>query len=182
MRNNDGRFRKTTATGLVPLLLLAGCVARHMPDWSKVQAVSPDTETEVQLYKAQAPQGSRKIKGRFLSATGGAMTLKLEDGQTETFQRGDVRKVLTRRPIGKRWPGWAALGISLGVFSGFRSGDFTSTGKVFYVGIVPAAISTAFFYGSKMGGIYEVPPDQRDWYPQGPNPSATQAKKPEKPR
>ena len=43
MRGNDGRFRTITATGLIPLLLLMGlpgCVARHMPDWSKVQAVA----------------------------------------------------------------------------------------------------------------------------------------------
>ena len=41
-RNNGGRFRKTIATGLVPLLflsLLSAYVARHMPDWSRVQVV-----------------------------------------------------------------------------------------------------------------------------------------------
>ena len=43
-RTNGGWLSKTTATGLLPLLILAsfpGCTARHMPDWSEVQAVVP---------------------------------------------------------------------------------------------------------------------------------------------
>ena len=39
-----------------------------MPNWSRVQAVPPKTKIEVQLYKDEAPQGSRKVKGRFDSA------------------------------------------------------------------------------------------------------------------
>ena len=66
-----------------------------MPDWSKVQAVPPQTKTEVQLYKDDAPQGSRKIKGRFDSATDGSITLKLKDGQSRTLQKQAVRKVPT---------------------------------------------------------------------------------------
>ena len=48
----------TTATGLVLLLLLfllPPCAAKHMPDWSRVQAVPPKTKIEVQLYKDEAP-------------------------------------------------------------------------------------------------------------------------------
>ena len=164
------RFRKTVAAGLVPLLLLTvlpGCVARHLPDWSRVQAVSPETETEVQLYKDSAPNGERKVKGHFLSATDDSVTLKLKDGQIETFQRKRVRKVLAQRAFGKRWPGWLALGISLGVGVGFKDGDFTDSGKVVIGAIIPLAIAIPFFLGSKMGGIYEVPPNHRDWYPQG---------------
>ena len=111
-RYNYGWFRRITATGLVPLLLLTavpGCVARHTPDWSKMQAVAPNTKTEVQLYKDQAPQGSHKIKGRFLSATADSVKLKFKDGQVTTFQRKDVRKLLTRVPVVERWPGWVAL-------------------------------------------------------------------------
>ena len=33
--------------------------------------------------------------------------------------------------------------------------------------VIPVAIATPFFFGSKMGGIYEVPPDHRDGFPQG---------------
>ena len=58
--NNGGLFGKTMATGLALLLLpfiLPACAARHMPDWSRVQAVSPKTKTEVQLYKDEVPQG-----------------------------------------------------------------------------------------------------------------------------
>ena len=57
-RNNRGFFRKTTTTGLALLLFLSilpGCAARHMPDWSRVQAVPPKTKTEAQLYKDKAP-------------------------------------------------------------------------------------------------------------------------------
>ena len=113
-RNNGGRFRKTIATGLVPLLflsLLSACVARHMPDWSRVQAVPPQTKTEVQLYRDEAPQGSWKIKGRFDSAATDFITLRLKDGQTRTLEKSAVRKVLTRRPFAKRWTtGWFPSG------------------------------------------------------------------------
>ena len=95
---------------LLFLSLLSACAARHMPDWSRVQAVSPKTKTEAQLYKDKASKGSRKIKGRFDSATDGSITLRLKDGQTRTLEKSDVRKVLTRRPFAKRWPGWVALG------------------------------------------------------------------------
>ena len=53
----------------------------------------------MQLYKDEVPQGSRKIKGRFDSATDGSITLRLKDGQTRTLEKSDVRKVLTRRPF-----------------------------------------------------------------------------------
>ena len=108
-----GLFRMTTATGLALLLLLSippSCAARHMPDWSRVQAVPPKTKTDVHLYKDEAHQGSRKIKGRFDSAEADSITLKLKDGQTRTLEKSAVRKVLTRRPFAKRWPGWVALG------------------------------------------------------------------------
>ena len=95
-RNNDRWFERITAA------VLPGCVARHMPDWSKVQAVSSDTPTELQLYKEEAPRESRKIKGRFLSATGDSVTLKLKDGQVETFQRKTIRKLLSRVPVAER--------------------------------------------------------------------------------
>ncbi len=58
-------FKKTMASGLVVSVLLTvlpGCTARHMPDWSRVQAVSPQTKTHVRLYSNQ------KVQGRFHSA------------------------------------------------------------------------------------------------------------------
>ena len=82
---------------------LPGYAAKHMPDWSKVQAVPPGKPTTVLLYKDEAPRGSRKIKGLFDSATVETITLMLEDGQTRTLQKQSVRKVLTRRPFAKRW-------------------------------------------------------------------------------
>jgi len=169
-RNNDGQFKKITATGLLSLLLLTtlpGCIARHMPDWDRVQDVPMDTPTEIQLYKEEADPESRKIKGRLLSTTDVSVTLRLKDGQQiQTFQRRSIRKMLAQRELGKRWPGWAALGISLGLCSGFLSSDFTPAAQVLFGVVVPVSISAAFFYGSRMGGIYEVPPNHRDWYPQ----------------
>ena len=111
-----GLFRMTTITGLALLLFLSilpGCAARHMPDWSRVQAVPPKTKTEAQLYKDKASKGSRKVKGRFDSATTDSLTLRLKDGQTRTLEKSAVRKVLTHRPFSKRWPGWVALGVGL---------------------------------------------------------------------
>ena len=118
-----GLFRKTTASALALLLslsILPSCAAKHMPDWSRVQAVPPKTKIEVQLYKDEAPQGSRKVKGRFDSAATGSVTLTLKDGQTRTLEKQAVRKVLTRRPFSKRWPGWVAWRFRL-YFSGRAS-------------------------------------------------------------
>ena len=144
------------------LLLLAGlpaCAARHMPDWSRVQAVVPKTKTEVQLYKDKAPQGrSRKIKGRFDSATADSITLKLKDGQLHTLQKQAVRKVLTRRPFSKRWPGWVALGVTFTLVEVILAapGADIALPRMGHV-IFTLPIAGAFFYGSRMGGIYEVP-------------------------
>ena len=163
--NNGGLFRKTTATGLVLLLLLfllPSCAARHMPDWSRVQAVPPKTKTDVHLYKDEAHQGSRKIKGRFDSAAD-SITLKLKDGQTRTLEKQAVRKVLTRRPFSKRWPGWVALGVTFAITEFFLHIDLPPTASERLGGHATITLPTAaaFFYGSRMEGIYEVPPKHR---------------------
>ena len=164
--NNGGLFRKTTATGLVLLLLLfllPSCAARHMPDWSRVQAVPPKTKTDVHLYKDEAHQGSRKIKGRFDSAAADSITLKLKDGQTRTLEKQAVRKVLTRRPFSKRKPGWIALGVAFAITEFFLHIDLPPTASERLAGhaITTLPTAAAFFYGSRMEGIYEVPPKHR---------------------
>ena len=161
-----GLSRKTMATGLALLLFLSflpSCAARHMPDWSRVQAVPPKTKTDVQLYKDDAPQGSRKVKGRFDSATTDSLTLTLKDGQTRTLQKQAVRKVLTRRPFSKRWPGWVALGVTFAITEFFLHIDLPPTASERLGGHATITLPTAaaFFYGSRMGGIYEVPPKHR---------------------
>ena len=108
-----GLFTKTTASALALLLLLSilpSCAARHKPNWSRVQAVPPKTKTDVHLYKDEAHQGSRKIKGRFDSAAADSITLKLKDGQTRTLEKQAVRKVLTRRPFSETMAGMGRLG------------------------------------------------------------------------
>ena len=176
-------FRKTTASGLALLLslsLLPSCAARHTPDWSRVQAIPPKTKTDVHLYKDEAPQGSRKIKGRFDSAAADSITLTLKDGQTRTLEKQAVRKVLTRRPFSKRKPGWIALGVTLGILS-LKWTDYhpISTPQAHAVFTLPIAV--AFFYGSRMGGIYEVPPKHRT-RTQGAKQSGVQDKAPGKPK
>ena len=93
-------------------LWIAGAKAAKKASWSRVQAVPRDTKTVVHLYKDEAHQGSRKIKGRFDSAAADSITLVLKDGQTRTVQKQAVRKVLTRSPAdrsrnesqgGSRW-------------------------------------------------------------------------------
>ena len=158
-RDNEGFFRKT---------------------WSRVQAVSPKTKTEVQL------QGSRKIKGRFDSATDGSITLRFKDGQTRTLEKSDVRKVLTRRPFSKRWPGWVALGVTFGVLQTLLSmsasvDNVSGSTMVGTHATITLPTAAAFFYGSRMGGIYEVPPKHRT-RTQGAKQSGVQDKAPEKPK
>ena len=129
---SGGGLRNTTATGLVPLLLLAsfpGCTARHLPDWSEVESVEPETKTEVRLYEdptvSNLPGGRREIEGRFHSATPNSVTLQLEGGQLRTFQKPAVRKVLTRRPIENRWPGWVALIAPFAIYGLVTAADRT---------------------------------------------------------
>ena len=100
-RNNRSLFRQT-ATGLALLLLLfllPPCAAKHMPDWPKVQALSPGVITRVQLDKNEAPSGARKIKGFFSSATDTSIVLLFADGRTRTIEKRVVRTVRVRRPV-----------------------------------------------------------------------------------
>ena len=186
-----GLFTKTTASALALLLslsLLPSCAARHTPDWSRVQAVPPKTKTDVHLYKDEAHQGSRKIKGRFDSAAADSITLTLKDGQTRTLEKSAVRKVLTRRPFAKRWPGWVALGVAFATLEIMAklmtklSSDSPPTALQRLQGhaITTLPPAAAFFYGSRMKGIYEVPPKHRT-RTQGAKQFGVQDKAPEKP-
>ena len=125
-RKLRGRFQSATDDSLTLKMeygptrtLPRSAVHRVLSDglklgWPRVQAVKPGTRTKVVLYKDQAPTWElQRIKGRFLSATDDSLTLKMEHGTTRTLLKSAVRKVLTRRPILKRWPGWVALGITL---------------------------------------------------------------------
>ena len=165
------RFRKTMTAGLVPLLLLAvlpGCVARHMPDWEKVENIRDHTVTRVELYEDNsAGAGLTKHTGQFYGASSRSMTIVSTDGTSQTFQRPDIRKVLVERDFGKRWAGWVALGLGFALCSGFLSDDFAPSAQVLFGIALPVGVSIPFFMGSKMGGSYEIPPDHRDWYPQG---------------
>ena len=169
MRNPTSRnrnwLRKTTATGLLPLLVmtsLSGCVSRHLPDWPRVQAVKPDIKTNGQLYEDEVlPGDSEKIKGRFHSATADSLVLKFEDGNTDTFRRKAVRKVSTHRPIWKRPAGWLTLvGTSTftGIFGSHKDVDLYSAWWLLLIG-PPTLLA---FFGSPMERIYEVPPKHRD--------------------
>ena len=53
-----------------------------------------NTKTQVQLYLDAAPPESWRIKGRFGSATADSITLVIKHGQTRTFPKQAVRKVL----------------------------------------------------------------------------------------
>ena len=183
--NHGSLFSRTTATGLALLLflsLLPACAARHMPDWSRVQAVPQKTKTDVHLYKDEAPQGSRKVQGRFDSATTDSLTLTLKDGQTRTLQKQAVRKVLTRRPLSKRKPGWIALGVAFAITELFLHIDTAPTALGRLQGHATTTLPTAaaFFYGSRMGGIYEVSPKHRT-RTQGAKQSGAQSEAPGKP-
>ena len=160
-------------------LWIAGAKAAKKASWSRVQAVPRDTKTVVHLYKDEAHQGSRKIKGRFDSAAADSITLVLKDGQTRTVQKQAVRKVLTRRPFSKRKPGWIALGVTLGILSlKWTDHHPISTPQAHAVFTLPIAV--AFFYGSQMKGIYNVPPRHR-MLPQGDEQLGAAYKAPGKP-
>ena len=134
-------------------------------DWARVQAVASHRKTVVRLYEDAAPPASRRIKGRFVSATADSITLRLKDGQTRIFQKSAVRKVLISRPFKERWPGWVAMGVSIAsleiaiaLFAESTPPVLLRLGSHAFYTLPTAAV---FFYGSRMKGIYKVPPKNR---------------------
>ena len=151
-------------------LMIVSVKKSKKADWSQVQAVPHHRKTKIRLYQDVALQGNRKIKGRFQSATADSITLVLENGQLRTFPKLTVRKVLTRRPIRKRWPGWvamavcsAALEISIALFAESTPPVPLRLGSHAFHALPTGA---AFFYVSRLKGIYNVPLQHR-MQPQG---------------
>ena len=178
--NNSGEgLRKTTAAGLVPLLLLASlpcCTARHLPDWSTVQAVKPGTKTEVQLYEDGVLLGhGEKIKGRIRSATDESITLDLKDRMDAlTLQKSQLRKVSTHRPFWKRTAGWLTLvGASTftAIYGSGKDVDLYPAWWLLFIG-PPTLVG---FVSSPKERIYEVPPQHRgsEWWDGSPAIEAT---------
>ena len=125
------------------------------PDWSRVQAVPPNTKTAVRLYRDVAPPESWKIKGRFDSATANSITLRLKDGQTHTLPKTAVRKVLTVRPFAKRWLGWVVLGATFSFLE--ATGDLDRRTHL----LITLPLTALAFNLSGTKGIYNVPPEHR---------------------
>ena len=172
-------FTRTTSNTVVPALLLAVLPARTtrpMGDWSKVQVVASPTRIRVQLYRDEAPPQSRQVRGRFHSATPDSVTLTLPDGTRRTLQKGAVRKVLTRRPLSKRLPGWAVMGITAAILEFFLTIDGQPRPHVRARShaMITLPIGAAFLYGSRMGGIYSVPAKHRQTQPSGTRPPDTE--------
>ncbi len=165
-RKNGGGLRNTTAAGLVPLLLFAsvpGCTARHIPDWSTVQAVKPSTKTEVQLYEDEVLLGhGEKIKGRIRSTTDESITLDLKNRmEALTLQKSAVRKVSTHRPFWKRPAGWLTLvGVSTftAIFGSHNDVDLSPAWWLLFIS-PPTLLG---FISSPKERIYEVPPQHRN--------------------
>ena len=132
-------------------------------DWSRVQAVPHDTKTGVRLYQDAASPESRRIKGRFHLATADSITLVIEDGQTRTFPKQAVRKVRTWRPVKKRKPAWVALVIVAVIAEYALHIDLPPTilERLGGHAMITLPIAGGFFYGSRMGSIYDVPPKHR---------------------
>ena len=170
--NQRGLFRRSTAAGLVLLLVLVGSspVAEAglwvKRDWSRVQIVAPGTRTTVVLYKDQAPRGERKIKGRFHSATAETITVLLPNGQLRTLRKKAVRKVLVRRPLKKRYQGWITAAVGTAVWASWVANpesDLKASAIPLLAGVlIGAPTALAFLVAPKMGDIYNVPPRSRD--------------------
>ena len=181
-RSNRGWLRNTTAAGLVPLLLLAGvpsCTARHMPDWSTVQAVKSGAKMEVQLYKDELLLGhGEKIQGRIRSATDKSITLDLKDRMdTLTLQKSQLRKVSTHRPFWKRPAGWLTL-VGASTFTAiYGSGKDVDLSPAWWLLFIGPPTLLGFVGSSSKERIYEVPPQYRD-SPRTTGPAAVKAEEP----
>ncbi len=148
--------------------------AARKADWSRVQEVPHSTKTAVRLYQDAAPRGSWKIKGCLYSATTDSITLMLKNGQTRTFPKTAVRKVLVPRPLKKRKPGWITLAVTMSLVqvvprlmaAAQGVSEDLETGIAWYHLFVVAPATLAAFSVSRMGPIYDVPPEHR-MLPQG---------------
>ena len=151
-------------------LMIVSAKKLNKADWSRVQTVPHNRKTKIRLYQDAVPQENRKIKGLFDSATTDSITLVLEDGQARTFQKQAVRKVLTRRPIRQRWPGWVAMGVSIVALeisiALFAESPPPTSLRLANHAFYALPTGAAFFYVSRLKGIYNVPPQHR-MQPQG---------------
>lgn len=155
-RKND----KIKGSDAYQRLRVASAKKPKKADWSRVQAVPHNTKTAVWLYKDEAP--TRRIRGRFDSATADAITLVLKDGQTRTVQKQAVRKVLVYRPFDKRWQGWATLAGSVLAAELFRRRvqDLKASFAALNLSIAAGA-AVVVFLNSGMRPIYNAPPKHR---------------------
>ena len=168
--------RKIIVTGLLVLLILTHpfpAQARVKSDWARVQKVAPGTKTTVVLYADRAPEGKRRVKGRFHSAIPGCITVTLKRGQTRTIGKQAVFQVLVDRPP---YEGLITAGASTGIFLGWFApkADLNARGAALFGGLlvgVPTAI--AFLVAPKMKNIYSVPRKHREDPVPTPSPTAT---------
>lgn len=149
-------------------LWIASAERAKKADWSRVQSVPRDTKTQVRLYQDAAPRRSRRIKGRFDSATADSITLVFKSGQTRTFPKTAVRKVLVHRRYVKRWQGWVAVVATFLFVEAAYAGDLDRRGHT-----LTLPIAASFFFVSGMKGIYNGPPGHRI-LPQGDKQSGDQ--------
>ncbi len=164
MSANKTPGRTILVIGLMIVLIVAhpfSAAAKVKSDWARVQKVAPGTKTTVVLYTDRAPEGKRKVKGRFHSATPGCITVTLKRGQTRTLGKQAVFQVLVDRPP---YEGLITAGASGGIFLGLAPGwDLNARGWAFFGGLfvgVPTAI--AFLVAPKMRNIYNVPRKLRE--------------------
>ena len=61
--------------------------ARTLSEWSRIEAVPVGTRTAVQLHDDEAPPDSRRVMGRFHSATADTLTPTLDDSSTRPMAR-----------------------------------------------------------------------------------------------
>ena len=159
---NDSDVYQRLRIVSVPARIRSGSAKKA--DWSRVQAVSRNTKTEVWLYQDASPV--RRFKGRFEAATADSITLLFKDGQTRTFPKPSVHKVRVPRPFSKRTPGWITLGIVFGIMQTLlsMSASVDNVSGSTMAGVhattsLPAGVLA--FFVSKMGAIYSVPPRYR---------------------
>ena len=91
---------------------------------------------------------------------------RAHDGPSDLIVDSTGLKILGRGPFSKRWPGWVALGVTFGVLQTLLSmsasvDNVSGSTMVGTHAAITLPTAAAFFYGSRMGGIYEVPPQHR---------------------
>ena len=123
-------------------------------DWTRVESLPPGIPTRVRLHTPDPISGRKQITGLFESSGSSTITLMLRDGQSKTIEQSQIRKIIARRKVWKRYAGWITLGLTLGGTVFMEAGSDPLPGEFYLVSFGSAALG---FLLNKWRRVYRPP-------------------------